>query len=74
MNAKWYKRPKIDDFTFHALRLCVINNLRLVGNDFCQNDVLCGHKTKRDFKRCNVVTEEDRGGIIGENQTGQAEG
>jgi integrase len=64
-------RAGIKDFTFHDLRHCAINNLRLAGNDFFRIMALSGHKTMSVFKRYNVVTEEELGGIIWENQAGQ---
>ncbi|HMK37685.1 MAG TPA: tyrosine-type recombinase/integrase, partial [Desulfomonilaceae bacterium] len=67
------KRAKIDDFTFHDLRHCAINNLRLAGNDFFRIMAVSGHKTMSVFKRYNVVTEEELGGIIWENKSGQSE-
>ncbi|MGA2466326.1 MAG: site-specific integrase [Thermodesulfobacteriota bacterium] len=49
----------IEDFTFHDLRHCALNNLRLAGNDFFQIMALSGHKTMDVFKRYNLVTEEE---------------
>jgi len=53
----------IADFTFHDLRHCAINNLRLAGNDFFQIMALSGHRTMNVFKRYNTVTEEELKGI-----------
>jgi len=47
------------DFTFHDLRHCALNNLRLAGNDFFQIMALSGHKTMSCFKRYNLVTEDE---------------
>jgi integrase len=47
------------DFTFHDLRHCAINNLRLAGNDFFEIMAMSGHSTMSVFKRYNLVTEEE---------------
>lgn len=49
----------IENFTFHDLRHCALNNLRLAGNDFFQIMALSGHRTMDVFKRYNLVTEEE---------------
>jgi integrase len=49
----------LDDFTFHDLRHCAINNLRLAGNDFLRIMAISGHKTMSVFRRYNVVTAEE---------------
>jgi integrase len=53
------KTAGLDDLTFHDLRHCAINNLRLAGNDFLRIMAISGHKTMSVFKRYNVVTEEE---------------
>jgi len=53
------KRAGIKDFTFHDLRHCAINNLRLAGNDYFRIMAASGHKTTSVFKRYNLVTEEE---------------
>jgi integrase len=53
------ERAKIENFTFHDLRHCALNNLRKAGNDFFQIMALSGHKTISVFKRYNLVTEEE---------------
>ena len=53
------KRAKIENFTFHDLRHCALNNLRLAGNDFFQIMAISGHKDMGVFKRYNLVTEEE---------------
>lgn len=53
------KKAKIENFTFHDLRHCALNNLRKAGNDFFQIMALSGHKTISVFKRYNLVTEEE---------------
>jgi integrase len=53
------RRAGIDDFTFHDLRHCALNNLRKAGNDFFQIMAMSGHKTMSVFKRYNLVTEEE---------------
>ena len=35
----------LEDFTFHDLRHCAINNLRLAGNDYFKIMAVSGHKT-----------------------------
>ena len=52
------EKAKIEDFTFHDLRHCALNNLRKAGNDFFQIMAMSGHKTISVFKRYNLVTEE----------------
>lgn len=49
----------LDDFTFHDLRHCAINNLRQAGNDYFRIMAISGHKTMSVFKRYNLVTEEE---------------
>lgn len=49
----------IVDFTFHDLRHCAINNLRLAGNDYFKIMAVSGHKTTAVFKRYNLVTEDE---------------
>ena len=53
------KKSELGDFTFHDLRRCAINNLRLAGNDHFTIMSISGHKTPSVFKRYNVVTEEE---------------
>ncbi len=53
------KRAGLDDFTFHDLRHCALNNLRLAGNDFFRIMAISGHKTMSVFKRYNLVTEDE---------------
>lgn len=49
----------IENFTFHDLRHCALNNLRLAGNDFFQIMAVSGHRDMGVFKRYNLVTEEE---------------
>ena len=53
----------IEDFTFHDLRHCAINNLRLAGNDHYKIKQASGHKTDSAFQRYNLVTEEEMKGM-----------
>ena len=46
-------------FTFHDLRYCAINNLRLAGNDQFMIKKASGHKTDIAFQRYNFVSEEE---------------
>ena len=65
---RWWNRKEfvkavnlacLGDFTFHDLRHCAINNLRLAGNDHFVIKQASGHKTDSAFKRYNLVTEEE---------------
>jgi integrase len=62
-NRKAYNKAVIAagivDFTFHDLRHCAINNLRLAGNDHFTIKEASGHKTDIAFQRYNLVTEEE---------------
>ena len=49
----------LGDFTFHDLRHCAINNLRITGNDHFTIMAISGHRTTSVFRRYNVVTEEE---------------
>ena len=53
----------IEDFTFHDLRHCAINNLRLAGNDHYKIKQASGHKTDSAFHRYNLVTEVEMKGM-----------
>jgi integrase len=53
------RKANIENFTFHDLRHCALNNLRKAGNDFFQIMAMSGHKTISVFKRYNLVTEEE---------------
>jgi integrase len=53
------KKAGIEDFCFHDLRHCAINNLRLAGNDYFKIMAMSGHKTMSVFKRYNLVTEAE---------------
>ncbi len=57
------KKAGIEDFTFHDLRHCAINNMRLAGNDFFKIMAVSGHKTTAVFKRYNLVTEKELSGM-----------
>jgi len=52
-------RAGIENFCFHDLRHCAINNLRLAGNDYFKIMSMSGHKTMSVFKRYNLVTEKE---------------
>ncbi len=52
-------RAGIEDFTFHDLRHCALNNMRLAGKDYFRIMAASGHKTTAVFKRYNLVTEEE---------------
>lgn len=63
----------LGDFTFHDLRHCAINNLRLAGNDYFKIMAVSGHKTVAVFKRYNLVTEEELSKIQWEKQNDATE-
>ena len=56
---KAVKAAGLGDFTFHDLRHCAINNLRLAGNDHYLIKQASGHKTDIAFRRYNLVTEAE---------------
>jgi integrase len=60
---KVLKDAGIENFVFHHLRHCALNNLRRAGNDFFQVMALSGHKTMSVFKRNNLVTGDELAGI-----------
>ena len=66
-NRKAYNKAVIAagivDFTFHDLRHCAINNLRLADNDQFKIKKMSGHKTDSAFQRYNFVSEEEMKGI-----------
>jgi integrase len=76
------KQAGLEDFTYHDLRHCAINNLRLAGNDYFKIMAMSGHKTMNVFKRYNLVTEEElhdmkweaKRGAIDTNMDTKAEG
>ena len=53
------KKAKLGDFTFHDLRHCAINNMRLAGNDYFMIMAQSGHRTMSVFKRYNLVSETE---------------
>ena len=53
----------LENFTFHDLRHCAMNNLRLAGNDHFLIKKASGAKTDSAFKRYNLVTEEEMKGM-----------
>ena len=53
------QETELGDFTFHDLRHCAINNLRITGNDHFTIMAISGHRTTSVFRRYNVVTEEE---------------
>jgi len=56
-------RAGLVDFTFHDLRHCAINALRLAGNDYFKIMAMSGHRTMSVFKRYNLVTEAELQGV-----------
>ena len=58
----------LNDFTFHDLRHCAINNLRVAGNDYFKIMAISGHKTMNVFKRYNLVTEEELSSVTWQDQ------
>ena len=60
--SQWNKAVSesgLGDFTFHDLRHCAINNLRLAGNDYFTIMSISGHKTTSVFRRYNVITDDE---------------
>ena len=60
--SQWNKAVSesgLGDFTFHDLRHCAINNLRLAGNDHFTIMSISGHKTTSVFRRYNVITDDE---------------
>ncbi|MDG2066824.1 MAG: tyrosine-type recombinase/integrase [SAR324 cluster bacterium] len=53
----------LGDFTFHDLRHCALNNLRLAGNDRYVIKQASGHKTDSAFQRYILVTEDEMSGM-----------
>ena len=53
------KDAGLGDFTFHDLRHCSINNLRLAGNDYFSIMAQSGHKTMAVFKRYNLISNTE---------------
>jgi integrase len=64
------RRAGIENFIFHDLRHCALNNLRLAGNDYFKIMAVSGHKTMSVFKRYNLVTEEELSQIRWHDQDG----
>jgi len=60
---KAVKETGLENFTFHDLRHCAMNNLRLAGNDHFVIKKASGAKTDSAFKRYNLVTEEEMKGM-----------
>lgn len=58
----------LHDFTFHDLRHCAINNLRLAGNDYFKIMAISGHKTMNVFRRYNLVTEGELSSVTWQDQ------
>jgi integrase len=63
------QKAELGDFTFHDLRHCAINDLRLVGNDYFKIMAVSGHKTMAVFKRYKLVTEAELSKITWPGQT-----
>ena len=53
----------LGNFTFHDLRYCALNNLRLAGNDRYVIKQASGHKTDSAFQRYILVTEDEMMGM-----------
>ena len=53
----------LGEFTFHDLRYCAINNLRLACNVCFVIKQASGHKTDGAFQRYNLVTVEGMKGM-----------
>ena len=57
-------RAGLNDFTFHDLRHCAINNLRLAGNDYFRIMTVSAYKTMSVFKRYNNVLEDELNEVV----------
>ena len=64
----------LENFTFHDLRHCAMNNLRLAGNDHFLIKKASGAKTDSAFKRYNLVTEEEMKGMKWLEEKGENSG
>ena len=53
----------LGDFTFHDLRHCALNNLRLAGNDRYVIKQASGHKTDSAFERYILVSKDEMNGV-----------
>ncbi len=53
------EKAGLKDFTFHDIRHCAINDLRLANNDYFKIMAVSGHKTMSVFKRYNLVTDAE---------------
>ena len=53
----------LGDFTYHDLRHCALNNLRLAENDCYVIKHASGHKTVSAFQRYILVTEDEMSGM-----------
>ena len=60
-----YRKAGLEDWTFHDLRHCVTNNLRLANNnDYLKVMAITGHKTMSTFFRYNLVTEDEVATVV----------
>lgn len=57
------KKAGLGDFTFHDLRHCAVNNLRLANNDHLAIKKMIGHKTNSIFERYNLVSLDEVMGV-----------
>jgi integrase len=62
------KRAGLENFTFHDLRHCAINNMRLEGVDHLTIMAISGHKDVAMFKRYNNVSEAELSSLSYLNQ------
>ena len=62
-NTNRFVLQECGDFTFHDLRHCALNNLRLAGNDRYVIKQAFGHKTDSAFQRYILVTEDEMSGM-----------
>jgi hypothetical protein len=60
---KAVENTELANFTFHDLRHCSINNLRLAGNDHFVIKQASSYKTDSAFQRYNLVAEDEMKGI-----------
>ncbi len=61
-------RAGIEDFHFHDLWHCCINNWRLQGHDYFRIIAASGHKTLHVFLRYNTVSREELKALVAQNK------
>jgi integrase len=66
------RKAGLENWTFHDLRHCATNNLRLANNnDYLKVMAITGHKTMSTFFRYNLVTEDELTAVVWPQELGQ---